>query len=754
MRDSSEDFSKERERPKAAHIREDDGEVQTVWEHNNSVAALAGKFAAAFGAEVLGHTCGLWHDYGKYSIGFQKRIWEGGARLDHSTAGAYEILKRETQMHLSPGEARETEKFIKKNPLAMAVAYCITGHHSGLLDGGDISCTPGTLSGRICAWKDVEYEEAKTIAYERLNPPCLILPKKYPGFSVPFLTRMLFSCLVDADYLDTERFMSRSKASQRPKGSEMPELCDRLMSFINEKGFLNGQEGLNKVRSQILSECIANGKNMSQGMATLTVPTGGGKTIASLAFALYHAIEHGMQRVIYVVPYCSIIDQTVEIFEHILGEENVLAHYSEVPYKEDDGERWNPKKLASENWDLPVIVTTAVQFFESLFANRTGACRKLHNIANSVVIFDEAQTLPLSYLLPCVRTIGELALNYHVTCVLCTATQPALGEMFREYEETLAVREISPAAMENRAAFKRVVYQMEGRLADEELARRLEDTEQVLCIVRSRGQAKAVYELLNGEERYHLSTLMTPIDRKNEIHEIREKLREGKVCRVVATSLIEAGVDMDFPEVYKAYSGLDSEIQAGGRCNREGKRTIEESIVHLYEPESKYRLPDALKLPKEVGESVIRNETEIDAPEVIERYFSALYDLKGKNQLDRHDILKRLDAGGKTRSIPFAQIAKDFHLIEQETWAVIVPIDDISAGLCARLMNGEILTKEEYRKLGHYTVNIYESQFHALEGSLFKTEAGGRQGILINPALYNRKTGLALEDIAGMGLFS
>lgn len=507
-------------RLKAAHIQEDDGRVQTVQEHNKAVATLAKDYARPFHAETLGYAIGLWHDYGKYSDGFQKRIWEHGARLDHSTAGAHEILKRETGIQLSPGDARETIRMIKKNPLATIAAYCITGHHAGLLDGGDISCAAGTLSGRLCRWSDAEYEEGKAVTYEKITPPRLIYSGKHAGFFLSFFTRMMFSCLVDADYLDTEAFMDRSKAALRPEGCNMEQLQRRLMNYITEKDFLKGSEGINQVRSKILAECIAAGKTLSPGLATLTVPTGGGKTVASLAFALHHAVEHKMERVIYVIPYCSIIDQTVDIFEKILGEENVLAHYSDVIY-EEEGEKQNPKRLASENWDMPVVVTTAVQFFESLYGNRTGACRKLHNIANSVIVFDEAQTLPLPYLQPCIAAIGELVLNYHTTCVLCTATQPALGELFREYHETLVAREISPSALKNKDVFKRVVYQKEGKMTDEEVADKLNAKDQVLCIVRSRGQAKAIYDQLKETGRYHLSTLMTPKDRKNTIREIR-----------------------------------------------------------------------------------------------------------------------------------------------------------------------------------------------------------------------------------------
>lgn len=441
------------------------------------------------------------------------------------------------------------------------------------MDGGgkyDDSEAAGTLYGRINKKLSDKYKAYENeVRLQKPQPPQLQMLGQW-GFTVSFFTRMLFSCLVDADFLDTEAFMRAGKV-KRGGGCGIETLAQKLDDFVNAKHWLDAKEGLNGRRSEILKTCIDTGEKSGKGLFTLTVPTGGGKAASSLAFALHHAKKHGMKRVIYVIPYCSIIEQTADVFSGILGAENVLAHYSGAKYNDGRDEEMSLKRLAAENWDMPVIVTTAVQFFESLFSNRTSACRKLHNIANSVVILDEAQTLQLPYLRPCVDAIAELAVNYGATCVLCTATQPALGKFFGEYAPALAAKEICPETQPLYRAFRRVRYEQLGSLTDDELARRLNECSQALCIVSTRKQAKNVYGLLKPEGSFHLSTLMTPEHRRLVLQEVRERLKEGRPCRVVSTSLIEAGVDVDFPTVYRAYAGLDSE-DTGGRPLQPGEQ--------------------------------------------------------------------------------------------------------------------------------------------------------------------------------------
>ncbi len=437
----------------------------------------------------------------------------------------------------------------------------------------------------------------------------------------------------------------------------------------------------------------------------------------------------------------------------------MLEHHSNVDFDDDESGAPDPKKgrskLAAENWDMPVVVTTAVQFFESLFANRTSRCRKLHNLADSVIIFDEAQTIPLPYLMPCVRAIAELVVNYGASCVLCTATQPALGPVFTAVSTELAPREITPEIPMN--VFVRVRYEQVGRLSDEELADRLNAHCQALCIVGTRKQAQKVFELLDKDGSFHLSTLMTPEHRRAVLEEVRTRLKDGLPCRVVATSLIEAGVDVDFPVVYRAEAGLDSVVQAAGRCNREGKRPAGDSCVYVFQPDSAYTatLPHSMKRPLEIMRSVTRDCPAPDAPETIERYFTALRQFTG-DDVDSKRIVPQFENGVEDfsrPSFPFAKAAQEFRLIDSDTRAVLVPCTEEAEALAARLLRGE-RSRALLRKAGQYSVNVYEDHFNALNsrGALKLLEQD--LAVLTDPSLYSKETGMILLADGGVGIFA
>ena len=386
----------------------DNKKEQTILEHLEGVAQIAAGFAADFETADQGRLVGIAHDIGKYSVEFQRRIKEGGPKVDHSTAGAY-LCAKSGQNYAS---------------------FCIAGHHSGLPDlGGVEDVTEGTLRARLNKANKGEIPDYSAWKDEIKNLPVAKLPAfaDSRGLAEAFYIRMLYSCLVDADYLDTEKYMS-DESVYRNNPILMENLEKRLDRYINK--WFPPQGMLNKKRCEILESCIEKSKD-EQGLFTLTVPTGGGKTIASMAFAIKHACKHKLKRIIYVIPYTSIIEQTAEEFRKIFGEEAVLEHHSGVDYDSDEQDTENDirRYLATENWDMSIIVTTAVQFFESLFSNKSSKCRKLHNISKSVVVFDEAQMLPISYLRPCVYTITELVQRYHVSAVLCTATQPSLDNM-------------------------------------------------------------------------------------------------------------------------------------------------------------------------------------------------------------------------------------------------------------------------------------------------------------------------------------
>lgn len=634
--------------PYYAHVRQEESGVayQTVTEHLTGTAALCRKFADTFGAGTEGELAGLTHDIGKCTEGFQNRLLRDGPIVDHATAGALACVKGH-----------------------MFTAACVVGHHSGLPDFGNwktAQAGDATLFGRLKKGIAEQY-------LERCGESGVSLPSGFPStaptqdkLQPSFWMRMLYSCLVDADFLDTERFMQGDRG--RGGAEKLETLLAKLEAYIAP--WQNPQSELNRLRCDILNTCLNSGEK-AKGLYTLTVPTGGGKTVASLAFALRHAVAHGMQRVIYVIPYTSIIDQNAQVFRDILGSGNVLEHHSGVQFDLSDGASPEEirKSLAAENWDMPVVVTTAVQFFESMYANRSSKCRKLHNLANSVIIFDEAQMLPLPHLRPCVAAIASLVRQFRSTVVLCTATQPSLNDLFHTYAPDCPIRELCPQTAALYEKFRRVTFRKAGVLGDEVLAKQLCQHRQVLCIVNSRKAAQQVFSLL-PEGSYHLSTLMIPEQRRALLREIRDRLKNGEVCRVVSTSLIEAGVDVDFPAVFREMAGLDSILQAAGRCNREGKHPAEESIVTIFEQEE----PAPLLFRTAVGASreALMGNRDPGAPDTMKRYFRSLLSLTDK-ALDRQGIVEAFAQGVEGCEFPFRTVAEKFRFIDQNTCTIYVP---------------------------------------------------------------------------------
>ena len=402
-------------------------------------------------------------------------------------------------------------------------------------------------------------------------------------------------------------------------------------------------------------------------------------------------------------------------------------------------------RAAKENCDLPVIVTTAVQFFESLYSCRPSQCRKIHNIAQSIVVFDEAQMLPLHALRPCIWAIAQLVKHYGVSAVLCTATQPALTPIFREFAPELPVTELCPPEQFQWDVFQRVTFRQAGKLTYEELAAQLQKQEQVLCIVNSRKSAQEIFLRLEGEGCFHLSTLMYPAHRRAKLEEIRRRLDKGLPCRVVSTSLIEAGVDVDFPAVYREEAGLDSILQAAGRCNREGKRPLERSIVTVFQGEGS--TPPLFAAAVGAGRDAMAHYEDITSPEAVHAYFTRLLDLKGAEAQDVQQILPLM----QSELFPFRTVSERFHLIDSPTVTVYIPKDE-GAELVERLRSGEH-SRNLYRQLGQYGVSIYEQHFNALDqaGDLERLEDGSV--ILSSPDLYSEYTGLSMKADSGKGLF-
>ena len=718
-----------------AHISEDKTREQSVYEHLSGTAELAGAFAAPFGAEEEARFAAWLHDIGKYSAEFQHRLLGNGRRVDHSTAGAQEAFRR-NHFH---------------------AAFAVAGHHSGLPDGGNKNDRDSsTLFARVQKKDIPAYDHWK----EEVHLPVPTLPKWActDNLSFAFYTRMLYSCLVDADFIDTETFMDGRQAP-RSTGEDIPALLEKVRAKAD--GYLSGNPAspVGIQRNAVLRACLEKGAHGPQGLYTLTVPTGGGKTFASLAFALEHAAAQGMNRVIYVIPYMSIIDQTAANFAELLGEENVLADYSSAEYKTTDSEDLTPDQyrqlLASENWDAPVVVTTAVQFFESLYANRSSRCRKLHNIANSVVIFDEAQTLPNDYLKPCISAISQLIQHYHTTAVLCTATQPALEQLFKESAPEFPPQEISPDTETLYETLRRTTIQDIGTLTQEELSAQLAALPQVLCVVNRRKTAQELFRALPEEGSFCLTTLLCAADRRAKIAEIRQRLADGLPCRVVSTSLIEAGVDVDFPTAYREQCGLDSLLQTAGRCNREGRHSAEESRVFSFQLEGS-------PVPRMLSQNVnavnyVKRQTgpsgtaQLDTPKAIRDYFKELWGIKGDSAFDVKGILDAFQHGIEGCKLPFAQVADKFCLIENAARTVYIPIGD-GAALCDRLQYGTV-SRTLLRQLGIYSVSCYADQFDALKNAGALEPLPGGDAILTDPDKYSPDTGLAMDIETGNALF-
>ncbi len=706
-----------------AHISSG-GEPQSILNHLWGTTRLAKAFAAPFGGEAQAELAALAHDIGKYSPAFQKRLRGENIRVDHATAGAVECWKM-------------------KQPFA---AFAVAGHHGGLPDGGSRTDSPdgATLWARLKR-KERGLLEPYDNWRKELSLPEAEAPDflQEPGPEWMFFIRMLYSCLVDADFLDTEAFMDGKNRENNAVSIE--QLWDKMQCHLGRWFPPRGE--LNEQRCKILKRCIQEGEAQPPGLFSLTVPTGGGKTVASLAFALAHARKHGLRRVIYVIPYTSIIEQTAAVFRELLGTENILEHHSNLLYDLEGEADPNTIRLAkaTENWDMPVVVTTAVQFFESLYACRSSQCRKLHNIAGSVVIFDEAQMLPIPYLRPCVWAIAQLVKDYKVSALLCTATQPALKPIFQEFLPGFPIRELCPTDTCRWEVFRRVSFRQAGRLTWEELATRMNTQRQVLCIVNTRQAAYEVYQRLEGMDNFHLSTLMCPDHRSRQLAEIRSRLKEGLPCRVVSTSLIEAGVDVDFPTVFRELAGLDSILQAAGRCNREGKRPIETGEVFIFEGEGKAPLLFSTAIG--AGKQVIARYEDITSPAAVHAYFTQLLDLKGKEAQDKEQILSLM----QSEFFPFRTVAERFHLIDTPTRTIYIPLKE-GADLVEQLRSGKT-SRTLFQKLGRYGVSVYAQHFAALynTGDLEVLKNG--EAILRNMVLYSPQTGLSLEADSGKALF-
>ncbi len=707
----------------------DVSEWQLLSEHLENTAKLAKNFASTFDAERWGYIAGLWHDIGKYSEEFQRKL-EESSKADTENKKKIE--------HAIFGAKIAAEKWPKGE--GKLLAYIIAGHHSGLPDG---------LSNEYsCLCKRLQRE-----LHYKVNYPKNLLEQHKPelpfrnnckrlAFQISFFTRMLYSALVDADFLDTEKFYDPQRFSQRGKYLSLTDIDKLLSKRLNELQNEGDNSEINMIRKEVNKFCLL-AANDNPGLFSLTVPTGGGKTLSSLAFSVKHAIKYNKKRIIYVIPFTSIIEQNANVFRKIVGESVILEHHCNFESADED----YFTRLASENWDAPIVVTTNVQFFESLFANRPGRCRKLHNIANSVIILDEVQCLPDNLLLPCIETLRELSLHYKCSIVLCSATQPAI-QLRDDFKAGLEnVREIIANPDELAKKLKRVRINILDKQTDEQLIARFEKYEQFLCIVNTRKHAHMLYEKLKSvcsENVFHLSTLMYPVHRSKVLSHIRKLLRKGKPCRVISTQLVEAGVDIDFPVVFRSIAGLDSIAQAAGRCNREGKRQTGD--VYVFYPEE--GLPAGyFRQTAQTAESIFRRfPDDVLSLEAIEEYFKDYYWQKGEKKLDKEGILSLIKRGVSTCDFPFKEIAQKFQLIKQTGKPVIIAIENEAKELINEIRDAYIL-RGYSRKLQKYTVQIPQSYWDNLADAGHIDIVREIFPVLVFDKMYDEHTGLNIYDI-------
>lgn len=626
-------------------------EWQRLDDHLNAVAKSAAIFAESFSSSDWAWNAGILHDFGKALDGFQAYIRRendiddplydetGVGRVNHSSAGA--ALAEE---FLSTPTA----------PFGRILAYIVAGHHAGLPDYDACEGGKGSLPIRL---EEGIRDLAELRSVVKVIRASINFDAKLPAFvnktNFHMWTRMIFSCLVDADFLDTEAFMDAEQSKLRQPGellSTLKDMLDHHMNMMLEKA---ENSLVNAVRRDILEACRGAAKSGS-GIFTLTVPTGGGKTLAAMSFALDHAAERSKRRIIYVIPYTSIIEQTSNILADIFGRENVVEHHSNL----DPDRETIRSRLAAENWDAPIVVTTNVQFFESLYAAKPSRCRKLHNLVDSVVILDEAQLVEPTLLTPCVGALNEVVRNYGVTLVLSTATQPALPKVDGHTE-------IIPPEMELYKRLHRTNIEFPKDLSVRntwaDIAEELEQYDQVLCIVSARRDCYELYRLM-PPGTIHLSALMCGEHRTAVIKEIKSRLKKREPIRVISTQLVEAGVDIDFPVVYRALAGLDSIVQAAGRCNREGK--LETGRVCVFVPPES---PSSALLRK--GEVTTRelhamSQFDSQSPEAFTKYFELFY--SKLNDTGQSFINNLTPSNPKILDIAFRTVGTEFRLIRDE----------------------------------------------------------------------------------------
>jgi CRISPR-associated endonuclease/helicase Cas3 len=736
-----------------AHSENDLGVRNPLKVHLEGVARRARGFAEVFGVGEAAYVAGLLHDLGKYGDLFQRRLEGKERRLDHWSIGASVCLDRYSN----------TE-----------TAMAIQGHHLGLqwwdrdelrkllrLDPAEID-----LGGRRLTESD------RTILLGRILADGITVPEGALGAlsdanlaSGMLDLRMLFSALTDADYLATEEHFDPEAAAMREPSVELrpgdaADVLDRHLDDLASKS--DSSSAVSLMRSDLLDACCA-ASQMAPGLFTLTAPTGSGKTLSTLAFALRHARENELRRIVVVMPYLSIIDQTVGVYREALAdlpggvtERYLLEHHSmaaEAAGGDGGSDSARLRGMLAQNWDAPIIITTSVQLLESLFSNSPAACRKLHRLARSVIVFDEVQTLPLKVVVPTLAALSHLAKRYGSSVVFSTATQPAfrhLDEKVRQYCSLgWRPREIVPSELRlfERARRVRVDWpRREERVSWEQLAALFENLRQVLCIVNLKRHARGLFRLLEpwwGDDVFHLSTAMCPKHRGAVLEKVRTRLKARERCALVATQCVEAGVDLDFPAAYRALGPLDSIAQAAGRCNRSGK--LEAGVLRVFVPEDAAYPKGVYQQAADLTGALLSGAggLSIDDPEGFDRYFRDLYSITS---------LEDRELGEAIQTRHFPDVRKHYRIIEQDNVNVLVAYDAGRYEELAAEVRAGGLSRDWVRRARPYAVSCYRDEAIVMEAVPLKDRTPSGDWFL-HGRNYDGATGLQVpKELEFLGI--
>lgn len=727
-----------------AHTRED-GERQTVKAHLTGVSEKAEKFSVDL-LKPIAKKASLYHDIGKYALNFQKRLDDDKVKFSHAACGAIEYKTLAD----------------KNDCFAPLMEYCIAGHHTGLMDGGtvaDNSDSP-TLSGTLKRENEYTGDNDYSAYTTEINIATLTQEERTPLYNellsakdptelierYAFFTKYVFSCLTDADFLDTEIFCNENV--ERGMSGDFEKALDKLNRELSD---MPSDNPLRQARSRIQQQAFDNSVNKSH-ISILDMPTGSGKTLCSLKLAL----ESGKKRIIYVIPYTSIIEQTANKFEKMFGDVlPVLQHHSNYSY---DGDTEEEKKTAEklkrtcENWDAPLIITTSVQFFQSIYHYKGSALRKLHNLRDSVIVFDEIHLIPTELLRPCLKAVGYITKYLNSEALFLSATMPDYSKLFDKFLPDVNYNKLVTDRNDFKY-FKKCEYEDKGKTTLETIAENASRCENALIVVNTKKTAAELYNLVQGE-KYHLSANMTPAHRSRVIEAVRKKLENGEHITVVSTSLVEAGVDLDFNTVFRQLSGLDSILQAGGRCNREGKD--DKGYVYVFDIDETYRKGSDLAMRINKTKGLLEKYQDITSYDCIKEYYDGIFDFN-QSRIAENSIAKYNEQSNSfdrqglmlPYSIPFRSYAMQFEYISADTISIVIddPNDQTCHGLVETLRNGDMSVR---RALQKYSVSVYMNVFKDLYSQGVLNDHGTGIFILENQSYYNNETGLntqaAMQD--------